>query len=441
MKKLKKIFIILTILFIGGLLIYFSPIGNFVLKNYVKYNLCFNKNLNIKHFSHSFNSFSMILTNKNGNIKILGTLFPFEGYYKANLNNVHFLIPLIKGKFYSRGDIKKQNNVKTIEGNFFYSEGNGFFNFQCINGKVMGNIKGQDFNTHLLLKNINNFKFPFFNKIILNGKNNLQIAVFKNIKINSSYNGYFTLNNIQLPLKALVSVNLFRDNNFNFDINFTSSRLMGIINGIKKSDKFVIKATLNKFDLSLLKEILLYPVVGNIKLNCTYNVIDNLLNFSSNGFSGYKDNKSINIQIDMPLKRFFKFLNISPFLKGEISGNIVIDGKKGVFHLLIKNAFLIPNKVISKLDHITKLKLENIKSVYFLNGKFDSQKIKFDFISKNPVFYIYLKKGVYYYKKGQSNFLFILKTKYKTYVIKLINNKVKIIKEYLNNTHYKVLVY
>jgi len=439
--------IIISIFVIIGLIallvgIYFSPIGGYFLKNYLKEKLCLTDKIKITYFNYSLNSFSATLNNQDGLVQIFGTFFPLEISYNANFNDMKYFIPLLKSNLTSTGEIikNKKNNDLLINGNYLYSKGYGNFKLNCINKKISGEIDGKNFDTKTLLNNISNFNFPMFKTIPLDGQNDIKIFLNKQIKIFANYKGNFIINDINVPIKAKFKMELFPQNNFVFNTDIFSSRLLGKIKGIKNNNLFTIKGILDKFDLKLIRQNLLYPLVGNAKFTFNYNDSSKLFSFKSKYFSGYKD-KNINIQINMPLKKFFEFLNITPVLIGNISGNIIINNNKGVFNLLIENASFILNKNIKKLDHITRMKLENIKSIYFLNGSFDSQKIVFDFISKNPYFYIYLKQGIYYYG-GLFSLDFDLKTKKNNYYkINLNNNGIKILKHISNAKNYDTLVY
>jgi len=442
MKKFKiivPIFVIsLLILSIG---IYFSPIGANFLKDYLKEKLCLSNKFKINYFNYSLNSFSATLNNQDASVQIFGTLFPVEGSYSANFNNIKILYPLLKGNLNATGEVSNKNNNLNIIGNYLYTKGYGSFKLNCFNHKITGEIKGKNFNTRLLLKNVNGFNFPLFNKIPLDGQNDINVLLNnKDIKIFSNYQGNININGIKVLIRSKFFMNLLNKNNFVFTVDTFSSKLSGKVKGIKNNNDFTLNGILDRFDLELIRKNILYPVVGNIKMKFNYNVDSKLFSFSSNYLNGYSDNKGINFQINMPLKKFFEFLNIPAFLKGNISGNVIINGDKGYFHLLIENASFIPNKTIKKLDRITKVKLENVKSIYFLNGSFDSQKVIFDFISKNLNLYIYLKKGIYYYN-GLYSLIFDLKYNKDFYKINLTNNVIKILQHVNSNKPYETLVY
>ncbi len=439
MKKKKWIFLVLVpvILVMLAVIVYFSPIGSYFLKNYLKEKLCFSDKFNITYFNYSINSFSATLNNKNGIAQIIGNLFPFDVSYNMNFNDISFIAPTLKGNFNSTGvmNFDKKLNIK---GNFIYSKGYGDLNLMCKNNKINGIITGKSFDTKTLLSNIKNFDFPLFHTIPLSGKNDLKLFLNDKVTLNANYNGKIDINNHTIPIKSVVRVEFLDKNKLEFNCKFSSPKVSGYIEGMK-NDELMLNGKLGNFDLSLIKSIVLYPIVGNAPITFKYNS-GNLFSFKSKYFNGYCDGDNINIQVNMPASEFFKFLNIPVILRGRVSGNIVISNKKGIFNLLIENATFVPNKIIKRIDNIVNYKLENTKSIFFLNGSFDSQKVAFDFISKNPYYYIYLKKGIYYYK-GFYNFDFDFKIKRNFYKFNVNNDGLKLLEHLNTSKDYKTLVY
>ena len=440
MKKIIILIIGIVVLFITLILLYFSPLGTLFLKNYVKEKLCFTNRFKISYFNHSINSFSMTLNNKDGYIQIVGTLVPFNASYNANFNNIETFFKFLKGGFDSTGEIIYNKNFSKLNGNYIYAKGYGKFELSCNKNKISGIIVGNNFNTKLLLQNIKDFTFPIFHKIPIIGHNNLKITLSNSYKLKANFIGNMNINNIIFPIKSNIHMNFFTLNDFRFNVNVFSSKLNGQIIGMKDKHNLALIGKLNTFDLSLIRKEILYPLRGKLKLNFKFNKPSNIFNFSSKFFSGYSDGKNINIQLNLSLHKFFNFVNIPQILTGNISGNVVINKYKGYFNFLIENATFLPNKIIQKLEKITHIRLENKKSIFFLNGKFDNQKVIFDFISKNPNYYIYLTKGIYYYD-GFYKVSFDLKTKNNFYKINIINNKIQVLKHIYNGTKYKTLVF
>ena len=440
MKKIVVLSVGVIILLIMFILLYFSPLGSFFLKNYVKEKLCFMNKFKVSYFNHSIDSFSMTLKNKDGYIQIVGTFIPFNASFNADFNNIETFFKFLRGQLNSTGEIIYNKNLLNLNGNYMYANGYGKFALFCKKNKISGNITGKNFNTKLLLQNIKNFTFPIFHKIPILGHNDLKI-VFDNFpKLKANFIGEMNINNITFPIKSNIYMNFSTINNFSFNVNIYSSKLSGKIIGERNKQNLALVGNLKKFDLSLIRKEILYPVKGKIKFNFKYNKPSDIFNFSSKFFSGYSNGQNINIQLKSSLNKFFNFLNIPQILAGDVNGNIIINKHIGYFNFLIENATFLPNEIIKKLEKITHLKLENTKSIFFLNGKFDNQKVVFDFISKNSNYYIYLKKGIYYYD-GFYKINFALKTKNNFYKINIINNKIQILKHIYKGTEYKTLVF
>ena len=441
MKKLVILFVILIVLLIVTVGMYFSPVGSYFLKNYVKEKLCFADKFKTTYFNHSINSFSMTLSNKDGLIQVFGTFLPFNASYNANFDNIGAVIDFLKGNLNSTGELAKNKNGLHIKGNYIYSKGYGNLDLNCnINNKLSGFIEGKNFNTKIFLNNIKGFEFPIFHYIPLEGSNDLKFKLKDNAEIMSDFNGYMNINNFKFPMMGRIKLNFLNESDFAFNSVLSSKELYGNVKGLKNNKSLNLDGNLDKFDLKLIRKNVLYPIKGIVKLKFKYNNQSKVFSFKSDYFNGYSDGETVNIQISMPLKEFFDFLNMPYVLKGKISGNIIINKNRGLFNLLIESASFISTDVLKKLDSIIHFKLEKTKSIFFLNGSFDTQKIVFDFISKNPAYYIYLKKGIYYYG-GLYNLNFDLKTKTDSYKFNITNGQIKLLDHINQGINYKTLVY
>ncbi len=442
MKKVVIFFVVLIVLLIMIVGMYFSPIGSYFLKNYVKEKLCFTDKFNITYFNHSINSFSMTLNNKDGFIQVFGTFMPFDVSYNANFDNIETIAGFLKGNLNSTGELAANKNNLHIKGNYIYSKGYGNLDLNCnsMTHKITGFINGKNFNTKIFLSNIKGFEFPIFHSIPLEGSNDLKFILKNDAEIMSDFNGYMNINKYRFPMIGRIKLHLLNKNDFTFNSIISSKVLYGNINGLKNNKLLNLNGNLDKFDLKLIRKNVLYPIKGIVKLKFKYNNQSNVFAFKSAFFNGYSDGDTVNVQINMPLRQFFNFLNIPYILEGKISGNIVINKNHGFFNLLIESASFIPTAALKKFDSIIHLKLEKTKSIFFLNGSFDSQKIVFDFISKNPKYYIYLKRGIYYYG-GLYNLNFDLKTKNDSYKFNITNGQIKLLKHINQGIDYKTLVY
>jgi len=437
MKKI-IIFIIFIIILSGILLgIYFSPLGNDFLKNYIVSKICLHKKFTPVYFNHSFNSFSLMLKNNKNSVQIFGTFFPFSASYNAKITDISSIFPKLKGKILGMGNI----NIDKITGDLFFAKGKAKLNLKCQNGEIKniaGNITGKEFDTYCFLKMFKNLPLKNFD-ISLSGINDLNVNFKKNILITSDFRGKLNILNHNIPVEI---------NNFlNFDGNFFSYK--GIINGSdingtvfidKNENRIKYLGKFNKINLNIFEKITLLPLKKKVSLNIFYDPFNHNYDFQSKLFSGFFKNNILSIQMNLSTKQFFGFFALPEIINGRVVGNINVSRKGGSFDILIQNA-LFSRKIFIALNKIINIKFHpNTRGQIFITGKFNSKKVAFDLISKDLNSFWSIKKGIYYYN-GKYRFILKFDTGSFIYFFDINNNKIKLLKK-INKKHtIETLVY
>ena len=379
----------------------------------------------IVYFESKFNNFSLKLKDTNFVATIYGQFFPFRASVDGDINDLSIFNSLLNGKVKFNGEIIKSNNL-VIKGNSFFAK--GYLNFICDLDNRVCRGEGKGFDLVLLLK-IVNLNFPY-----IKGESDLKIDKF-NIILNTK--GEFNNTLIYSPFTAKTDI-ILKNNYINFssiidsqigDLNITQGKFD------TKTINFEYKA--NNLNLSSFKKLFLYPLKGYVSINGQYK--DNILKFKNKEIEGYKDKKLV-INLKMKCKDFFSYLNIKPLIKGEVSGNIQIDNK-GMFSLLISNAYFLKSYFTQKLFKLTGIKIENkLLNNIFLEGNFNNKKINFNLVASNNNFYInFLNAKFSYPNRFESEI--VLSNQNKTYKIKVKNKNFKIIEKRLKKEKQEILVF
>lgn len=424
-------FIVFSVLFIG---VYFSPIGNDFLEKYVISKICFEKKFRPFYFDHSFNSFSLILKKDNNIIQIYGTLFPFKANYNAKFSNINSIFPKLQGKVLAMGEI---DNKKTT-GNLFFAKAQARMNLICRNGNIKGEIKGKNFNTGSFLNMFKDLNLKEFN-LSFNGINDLNIKFDKYFLLKADFIGNIIIFNKKIASKIKNLLEYDKDN-FSYKGSVDSNDIEGFvkINKDENGIEYVLK--FYKIDLNIFKKIVLIPIQKKLPLNIFYDSLNKVYDFQSDNFSGFYKNKSLIFQFKMPSKNFFDFLSLPEILKGIVIGNGRIFDKKGKFNLLIENAVIKKSILKNLKKHINIKYNPNIKGKIFITGKFDTKKAVFNLISKDLNYFWSIKNGVYYFD-GRYYFILKLNTGKYTYLIRVKNNNIKLLKKVNNQQTAKTLVF
>ena len=441
---MKKVLIFVGLVIIALIGFYFSPYSRDLLKDYVQNNMCFAKKFKITYFNYTFNSFALKMTNRvNNNVSLVGNFYPFSGTYEANINDLSFINPLLKGHMSSSGTFIPHY----VEGNLLVADGIGKLKLKCDEKgeNVKGDIVLKDVDFSAFFNMIKNFKLPISTKYLQKGKSNIFIKIDKTITANGEFRGEINiLGNVINGVVKLLNMKIKRvdDKDISFKLLIESDKLKGIIQNTSSIDAIEYKGNFDYFDLSLLRRFLLYPVTSKVALNFVYNKIYNNIFFKFNGFSGYYQKGKINIQFKENYKNFFKILAIKSILSGKVSGNIAISLKEkaGNFDFLFKNSTFLNYDLFKKLEKITHIKLTSTKDTFFINGNFDTEKIYFELYNKNPNYKIFIKNGVYDYKTHYFKSDIIISNKDNLFKFKVINDKVKLISRKFFNPRKETLV-
>ena len=379
----------------------------------------------IVYFESKFNNFSLKLKDTNFIATIYGQLFPFKASVDGNVNDLSMFNSLLNGKLKFNGEIIKSNNL-VIKGNSFFAK--GYLNFICDLDNRVCKGEGKGFDIPLLLK-IVNINFPY-----IKGETDLKIDKF-NITLNAK--GDFNNTLIYTPFVARTNL-ILKDTYMNFS-SIIDSKIgkLDVIEGKfdAKALNFVYKAT--DVNLSFFKKLFLYPLKGYIDISGQYK--DNVLKFKNKNIEGYR-NKKLVINLKMKCIEFFDYIGINPLIKGDVSGNIQIDNK-GIFSLLISNAYFLKSYFTQKLFKLTGIKIDNkLLNNIFLKGSFDDKKIDFSLVASNNNFYINFLDAKFFYP-DRFEAKIVLSNQDKTYKIKLKDKHFKIIEKRLKKEKQEILVF
>jgi len=380
----------------------------------------------IIYFESNFNNFSLKLKDTNFIAIIYGEAFPFRASIDGDINDLSMFHSLLNGKLEFNGEIIKDNNL-IIKGNSFFAK--GYLNFECDLDNRICKGEGKGFDTSLLAKMID------LNLSYVKGETDLKID--KDI-VNLNTKGEFNNTIIYVPFTAKTKL-MLKDNNILFS-SVISSNKIGKINITKgkfngKVAKFIYKA--DDINLSSFKNLFLYPLKGFVNISGQYK--DDVLRFKNKEIEGYKDKKLV-INLKMNCEDFFNYIDIKPFVKGEVSGNIQIDNK-GAFSLLISNAYFLKNFFTQKLFKLTGIKIDNkLLHNIFLKGSFDNKKIDFSLVASNSNFYInFLDAKFFYPDRFESEI--VLSNQNKAYKIRVKNKNFKIIEKRVKKSKQEILVF
>ena len=420
--KYKLVLISIFLIVLGGVIFFISNIIKYVILSSINNYFPTTK---IVDFESKFNNFSLKLKDPNFVATVYGQFFPFTASVDGNINNLSMFNFLLNGKLKFNGEIIKNDSL-IIKGNSFFAK--GYLNFTCDldNKKCKGEGKG--FDTTMLLKMIS-LDIPY-----VMGKTNLKIDK-NNIDLNTK--GEFNNTTIYVPFTA--KTNMTFNKNYILFSSIIDSKIGKIYITQGKFNNKAINFIYEAHDVNLFsfRKLFLYPLKGDVSLNGQYK--NNVLKFRNKEIEGYKDNKLV-INLKMDSTNFFNYINIKPLIKGEVSGNIQID-KRGVFSLLISNAYFLKNFFTQKLFKLTGIRIDNkLLNNIFLKGSFDNKKIDFSLVASNNDFYInFLNMEFFYPNKFESEI--VLSNQNITYKIKIKNMDFKIIEKRIKKEKQEVLVF
>jgi len=436
---MKKLLIFLVVIIIGLLGFYFSPYSKQLLRDYVKKRMCFTDKFQITYFNYSINSFALQMKHKDNVVDLVGNFYPFSGTYEAHIKNLSFINPFLKGSITSSGTFIPNK----VNGSLIIAGGIGKLNLSC-NNKIKGeiNLNNIDFNTFFQM--VEDFNLSVWREFLKKGTANLNIHFNKSIVVNGNFNGTIQLLNKRFPATLrLLNMNIIHPNKgFVFKAYLDSKYIKGNINGKYLSDITEYKGDIKYFDLTLLRQFLLYPIVGISSLKFTYNKTYNNLFFQFNGFSGYYQDNKINIQFKEDYKKFFSVLSLKPIFSGKVSGNISIDFKKGLgnFDFLFKDSKILPSKILSLIEKITHINLHSSNNTFFVNGSFNKEIVKFEIYNKNLQYKIFVKNAVYNYKDKNLSADITISNNESLFKLRLKDGKVKVLSKRFYNPRKEIIV-
>ena len=422
-------FLIFIFILLGGsyVLIYKTPFGKKLVKNYVVSKLEFLKhnNFRVKIFAYDINSFSLELINKENKINIFGNLFPFKASYDANIINLSDINPKLKGALSSKGDLSYKNGLLFIKDSILFANGYGSLNFACNNKDCYGELIGDEFDIFSLF-NMISLNYPY-----INGTTSLNIKKLPNkIIIKSNFIANLNKDFLKInDLKGNLLLTLLEDKT-NLKISANSSLLDINLSGtIVNSNNYSLKG-IALIDLSILRKILLFPIKSKELIEFTYDSSNRVLKYKGDFYDGSFFDNTLNVNINkMPTKIFFEKLHLPFLMKGIIDGSITIKGKRGYANLAVNNVVILNNLISNYIEKVSHVNIKKLKVVLF-KGEFDSKKVLFSLLSENKKFIFYFKNGKYDYDTKSLSFdiEFVIKNKEK-YLFKFENNKLKLIKK------------
>jgi hypothetical protein len=436
----KKILIIFISFFLVLLsvfaVIYFSPIGENFLKNYISSKLGLLKNFQLEKFNYKWNSFSATLKNGSNFILLYGDIFPFDASYEANFNNLEEITSELRGKLESKGVVNYIKNKTNIEGNAIFAGGYGKLKLKC-DFDCIGSFNGKEFDTQKLLYMLKE-PFPY-----LIGKNDLNLTINKHFYVayvnftgDFKYKDKFYFQNVDLKGEIKIKDR----NNKDIVINAISDKAKVNLFYKERNKKFHIKGKIFT-NLEIFRKYVLYPVRGEKEIKFSYDNIGDILKFETDDFKGYVDKDNINIQFNnLDSKIAFNYLGLDPLFKGIVNGEISIKNI-GEFSFVINNMVLLNSRLKHYIEKSIGLKMKKF-NVMFLKGKFDKEKVIFNMLVKDKKLVASIENGVYFYNGDYKfNIDIIVDNNYK-YVFSVTNKKIKLkklIRSY--KVKQKILVY
>jgi len=416
--------------------LYKSSLGEKFVFSKIKDKIKFINNMDVSYLKYNFNSFSLILQKGSNKIYMYGDLFPFNGIYEANLNNLEEITDDFRGSFISKGSFK-YSGYMGITGNAEFAGGYSNLRLQCLE-KCIGILSGDEFNSSKLLY-MTKIEIPHLK---LNGKNNLNLVI-KHTQTDGNIKYYGDVEYLGLLFKdvlANVVLDIKNRNNFNVKVYAKNNDALVKLDINKKPDAVLINGNI-KIKLQKLLPVTYFPLHSTRDFKIFYDY-QQVLKFEDDGINGlYSDGKiSININ-SLPSGEFFNMIGIKPFVRGKVNGSITV-GKNREYDFLISNARVLDNKLIRFLKRYLPRKINSL-DVVLVKGTFDKNKTVFNLIAKNNSknLLISIQNGVYFYN-GNYRFRIEVMAGSNKYVFNVTNSKINIVKIIKNSTKkQEVLVY
>jgi len=431
-KRLKIALSVFAVVVVLMVIVYKSPVGENLLRNYISSKLSLIKRFEIEEFNYKWNSFSLVLKKGSNYIYVYGDLFPFDATYEANFKNLEEINSNFRGELQSKGVIKYKGE-SLINGNALFANGYGDLNLTC-NDDCKGNFKGSDFDLQSLFYMVK-ITFPYLKGITDLGINfnKKRFYVFYDFNGEVKYKNLF-FKNVNVKGKGIVN----KRDDFSLLANVKHKFFEGNLTLVNKNS-FKYKGNAWVY-MRILQPIILYPINVKEFIKFSYDQSSGVLKFFATDFSGYNIKDEIDLQLNkLSLKRFFKIIGIPPLAKGKINGNITIK-YIGSFDLISNDFSVIKNRVISYIERKIGRKISSLK-VAFLKGHFDRKKVVFDFLSKDNNLLLSIQQGVYYYSGDRKFIIEVINNKIK-YVFFVKNNSIKLIsKKKSYELKEKILVY
>lgn len=425
---------VLLILVGGGVLL--TPLGNGIIKKIIEDKIDkFIPGAEVPYLDYGINNFSLVVKKNSNIVKIYGTYFPINAMFDGNFEKIEEITSDLRGKMNVSGKIYKKQNIYHIDGVSFFA--GGYLNFETFfqNGNYSFLGKGKEFELKRLLKM---FYIDFPN---IKGTTALNIRkenAFWNI--DSEANGIFK-RKINVKFNADSKIILKHKSDFVFKTTAKTDLGDFDLNGKVKHSSLECEFNISNLNLRKLKPLILFPLSGYVNIKGIYDSANNILKFKGKNFEGFVD-ESLEVTFKMNSKEFLKYLNITPVLKGNISGNVKIYDNKGEFDIVSDNSIFVKSRFVSEIYRLTGINLLNEnKGKIFFKGNFNNDRVVFDMLCNDKGVSLNIKKGKYYYD-GNYNFTVYLRNNNDIYKIFVHNNKYKILeKRILRDDDEKILVF
>jgi len=418
----------------GGILL--TPLGNGIIKKLIEYKIDkYVPGAEVPYLDYGINNFSLVVKKNSNIVKIYGTYFPINAMFDGDFEKIEEIISDLRGKMNVSGKIYKKQNIYHIDGVSFFA--GGYLNFETFfqNANYSFYGKGKDFELKTLLKM---FYIDFPN---IKGTTALNIRKENTFwNIDSKVNGIFK-RKINVKFNADSKIVLKHKSDFIFKTTAKTDLGNFNLNGKVRHSSLECEFNISNLDLMKLKPFVLFPLSGYVNIKGIYDSANDIIKFKGKNFEGFV-NENLEITFKMDSKEFFKYLNITPVLKGNISGNVKIYDNKGEFNIISDNSVFVKSRFVSEIYKLTGINLLNKKKgKIFFKGNFNNNRVIFDMLCNDKGISLNIKKGKYYYD-GNYNFIVILRDDNDIYKILVYNNKYKILeKKILRNTNEKILVF
>ncbi len=377
------------------------------------------------------NTFTLSIQKQNNIVRIYGNIYPLNALFDANFQNISKIYPKFRGKMILHGTVIKKNNHYLIKGIAYFAD--GYLNYNAtFNRNLYVKAKGKDFNIQKLLYMLK-IDYPY-----IDGVTDLNIEKNKNIIITAKTKGNIkkdinTKFNAVTKIKKDMFIKIYSNINSELgNITLSSQNL---------KNKYINNINAKDINLSYLHSVLIYPFKGLVDFVGSYNGRDKIFKFYNKKYEGFMTNH-IEITFQMKSDKFSKYVNISNFLKGDVSGIIIIHKKTGSFDIVSKNNVFVKNSFTHNIYKLTGIKLYKYKlKNIFIKGNFDQNKTVFNLLSDNDDLSMNIQQGIFTYSGKIEIVLFIRKDNIE-YKILIKNNKYKLInKRNLNDHNNKILVF